>query len=449
MMDRGIAYEAECAVIAAVIAFGPEAYDAAAQHLTKSSFGDSLNSVLWSACEKLILSGQRVDVVVLMDELKNHEIDWAAVVALEQSAIGIRSTAKHAQIVASHAKARALAFAARQVTDIASDESSSVESRVSKSIATLESVIDDRINDEARLIEEYSVEFLDHLEELADGKSAAGRSTGIFKLDEMMSGGFRDGQLVIIAARPSVGKSSFAQQLALTHSGSGIVSAFLGMEMTSKELTNRVVANLGRVSLGSLKTGRLSTDEWPRVTEGVEKLRGLPFYLKDKSAMTLSEVSAEARILVRRHGLKTLVIDYLQLMRGSNDRSDRRTQLEEITRGLKQLAKQLEITIILLSQLNRMVEQRTNPRPMLSDLKECGAIEEDADIVVALWTNNKSEDDSGDTKGCIVLKNRDGQTGEVALHFAGKYQQWTESFDSLDAPKKAAASVSNKYSKEF
>ncbi|MDH0898993.1 DnaB helicase C-terminal domain-containing protein [Comamonas aquatica] len=131
-----------------------------------------------------------------------------------------------------------------------------------------------------------------------------------------------------------------------------------------------------------------------------------------------------------RGNFKTLVVDYLQLMRGPSGKDrDRRVELEEITRGMKQLAKQLGITIFLLSQLNRAVEQRTNPRPVMSDLKECGAIEEDADVILALWTARKG--DGSDLKGCAILKNRDGETGDVALHFEGPYQRWTESTESL------------------
>jgi replicative DNA helicase len=165
--------------------------------------------------------------------------------------------------------------------------------------------------------------------------------------------------------------------------------------------------------------------------------------------MTLAEVASKARKAVRRHGVKALVVDYLQLMKGSGFRAERRVELEEITRGMKQLAKQLGITVFLLSQLNREVEKRANPRPVMSDLKECGAIEEDADVILGLWTHRKGDEGQGDIKGCVVLKNRDGQTGEVALHFSGAYQRWGESTESLAPPIKSAPAKGSKYAEDF
>lgn len=449
MMDANIGYEAECAVIGAVVEHGAEAYDAAVQHVDADSFADVLHQSLWAACERIIVQGGHVGIVDLMDAMKGGaDIDWPHVQGLALGALSPRSVGRHAQIVAAHAKSRALTQAARDVQDIVSYDDDSVEQRVARSVAALEKVVDVRSKQEALPVESFAADFLAHLTDLADGKIVPGRPTHIPTLDKLFSGGLRDGQLVVVAARPSVGKSSFAQQIALTHATGGTVSGFFGMEMTSRELTNRTVANLGHVALGNLKTGQLLPSDWPRVAEGVERLRSLPLYLYDQPAMTLAEVASKARLLVRRYGLKTLVVDYLQLMKGSNDRSDRRVQLEEITRGLKQLAKQLGITIILLSQLNRAVEQRTNPRPMMSDLKECGAIEEDADIVLALWTHSKGEGDAGDVKGCAVLKNRDGATGEVALHFNGPYQQWTESTVSLVAAKSSGGASKSRYSSE-
>lgn len=425
---RHYSANAEGAVIGAVLSYGPAAYDAAG--LQAADFFLPLHRVLWRAAEALVLAGKHVDVVAVLDAVDAAE--WPYVHQLTSAGLaGLRAVPGHAQVVAGHAKARALCAAARDVVGIADDDAAPVEQRVAQSVALLEAVVDDRTQADALPVADFAAAFVDRLQALADGSVRPGRPTQIPTLDRLLSGGLRDGQLVIVAARPSVGKSSFAQQLALTHARDGIPAAFFGMEMSSQELTARAVANLGRVGLSGLKTGRLSDDDWGRVSEGVECLRGLGLYLYDRPAMTLADVAAKARRLVRRFGLKTLAVDYLQLMKGSGGKADRRTELEEVTRGLKQLAKQLGITVVLLSQLNREVEKRSNPRPVMSDLKECGAIEEDADVILALWTHRKGGEGESDVKGCTVLKNRDGQTGELALHFHGPHQFWSESTESL------------------
>lgn len=439
-------HEAECSVLGAVLSAGPDAYDAA--NLTASMFFQPLHQVLWTELEALVLAGKHVDVVALMERMRGAEVNWSYVHALTSSYVSVRAAKGHAKIVRDYAKARALKAAARTVVDLAADESITIEQRVGQAVGALEAVVEEKAERDVLPIGDFAPDFIDRLQAMADGEFIPARATNLPSLDRFLSGGLRDEQLVIVPARPSVGKSSFAQQLALSSARNGVPSAFFGMEMTSRELTNRTVANLGRVGLGGLKTGKLEREEWERVTEGVEALRDLPLYLYDQPAMTLAEVASKARRVVRKHGVKLVVIDYLQLMKGSGARAERRVELEEITRGLKQLAKQLSITVVLLSQLNREVEKRTNPRPQMSDLKECGAIEEDADVILALWTHRKGGEGEADIKGCIVLKNRDGQTGEVALHFEGKYQRWTESTESL-APQKAMSSSGSKFGKEL
>lgn len=434
-------HEAECAVLGAVLMNGPDAFDAA--DLKAEDFYQPLHQTLWTEASKLILAGKHVDVVGLIEAMRGVDVDWSYVHGLTVGFVSTRAVRSHAKIIRDYAKARALKDAARTVTGVVADESITVEQRVSQSVAALESVVDEKSEKDAQPIADFVTDFLDRLQDMADGKITPARATHIPALDRLLNGGFRDGQLVIIAARPSQGKSSLAQHLALSHAKDGHPSSFFGMEMDSKELTNRTVANIGRVPLSGLKNGQLSKEDWGRVPEAIEALRNLPLYLYDQPGMTLAEVASKARKLVRKHGIKTLVVDYLQLMKGSGIRGERRVELEEITRGSKQLAKQLGITVVLLSQLNRDVEKRTNPRPQMSDLKECGAIEEDADIILALWTQ-------GALKGCAVLKNRDGEKGELALHFEGQYQRWSESTEPLHSPEKPQPTGNkNKYADDY
>lgn len=438
--------EAECAVLSAVLTQGADAYDAAASIITADAFCDPLHRSLWQEAEKLIIAGKHVDVVAVMETMRGQDVDWGYVNQVAQSFISVRAVRGHAETMATYAQRRALQAAAFQVSGFAMDADLTIEQRVGASVLALESVLEGRVGTDPRPMQDFAASFIDRLMDRADGKTKPGRATGFPGLDRMMPNGMGDGKLVVIAARPSVGKSSLAQQIAERHASDGHPAAFLGMEMENDEVVDRTVANKGRVPLDAIQTGQLSDDDWSRVSEAVEAIRNLPLYLHDVPGLTLAEVASKARKLARRYGIKTLVVDYLQLMQG-DPKKDRRFQLEEITRGLKRLAKQLGITVVLLSQLNRDVEKRTNPRPQMSDLKECGAIEEDADVIIFLWDHAKGQDGAPSIKGCSLAKNRGGARGEVALHFEGQYQLWNQSTVSLAAPTKTEQQ--GRYTKEF
>ncbi|WP_200844019.1 DnaB-like helicase C-terminal domain-containing protein [Pantoea sp. 18069] len=435
-LGEQITLQAEQSVLGGVVGLGAVAYDLIAGILKAGSFLDRQHQEIWSAAEAAILAGEDVDAIVVMKRLEGR-VEPRYINQIALACGSMHGLKVHAEIVASAAAHRRLAVAARQALGDVDALDLTIEQRLARAVGRFELVLDERVDSDPLPVESFAVEFLDELQDMADGKVELGRETGIPRLNEVLAGGWYDGGLVVLAARPSVGKSSFAQQLALNQARSGWPSAFIGMEMTQKELMRRTVANLGRVPLRGLKTGKLSADEFSRVPEAMEYLRDLPFYLDYCPGATLVQLCAKARKVVRKHGVKFLVVDYLQLMQGSNERQDRRVQLQEITRGLKQLAGQLGITIVLLSQLNRDVEKRTNPRPTLADLKECGAIEEDADIVLALWDHRKGAIDEASIKGLAAIKGRDVGQGEMALHFDGKYQRWSESTESLSNPENA------------
>lgn len=425
--------QAEQSVLGLLIRDGAPAYDMVSGLLSADSFQNALHQVIWSTVEGLVLAGEDVDTIVVMEKL-GRGTDVQYLHELAQSAGSIHGIKRHAKLIADGATFRRLQIAARTALTDTEDFELSVEQRLAKAVGRFEGVIDDRASTDPQPIESFAADFLQELDDLADGKIQLGRETGIPGLDEILAGGWYDGQLVVIAARPSVGKSSFAQQMAEKQAQKGWASAFIGLEMPQKELVRRTVANLGRAPLRGLKTGKLSHEDWDRVADAVAHLRDLPLYLDFCPGATLVEIVTKARKLVRKHGLKFLVVDYLQLMQGTNERQDRRVQLQEITRSLKQLAGQLGITVVLLSQLNRDVEKRSNPRPTLADLKECGAIEEDADVVLALWDHRKGGIDEPSIKGLAAIKGRDTGQSEMALHFDGMYQRWSESTESLSAP---------------
>jgi replicative DNA helicase len=249
-----------------------------------------------------------------------------------------------------------------------------------------------------------------------------GVPTGFVDLDRMTSG-MQAGDLIVLAARPSMGKTALAINIAENVAlKEGLPVAVFSMEMGASQLAIRIVGSIGRIDQGRLRTGKLHDDEWPRLAEAVEKLRTVSLSIDETPGLTPSELRASARRLSRNCGkLGLIVVDYLQLMSGSSggDGDNRATELGEISRGLKMLAKELQCPVIALSQLNRGVEQRTDKRPMMSDLRESGAIEQDADVIMFIYRDDYYNKDSKDpgVAEIIIGKQRNGPTGTVKLTF--------------------------------
>ncbi len=272
-------------------------------------------------------------------------------------------------------------------------------------------------------MESLVVNLLDRVQEMADNPNdITGVPTGFIDLDRMTAG-LQGGDLVVLAARPSMGKTAFAiniaEHVALNE---GLPVAVFSMEMGAAQLAVRIVGSIGRINQGHLRTGKLTDDEWPRLTEAIERLRNVSLHIDETPGLTPSELRANARRLARQCGkLGLIVVDYLQLMSGSSsDGENRATELGEISRGLKMLAKELNCPVIALSQLNRSVEQRTDKRPMMSDLRESGAIEQDADIIMFIYRDEYYTKDACKEPGVaeiIIGKQRNGPTGTVKLAF--------------------------------
>jgi replicative DNA helicase len=267
------------------------------------------------------------------------------------------------------------------------------------------------------------VDLLDRVQEMADNPNdITGVPTGFYDLDRMTAG-LQAGDMVVLAARPSMGKTAFAiniaEHVALNE---GLPVAVFSMEMGAAQLAVRIVGSIGRIDQGHLRTGKLTDEEWPRLTEAIEKLRNISLHIDETAGLTASELRANARRLARQCGkLGLIVVDYLQLMSGSaGDNENRATELGEISRGLKMLAKELGCPVIALSQLNRSVEQRPDKRPMMSDLRESGAIEQDADIIMFIYRDeyyNKETTKEPGVAEIIIAKQRNGPTGTVKLAF--------------------------------
>jgi replicative DNA helicase len=277
-------------------------------------------------------------------------------------------------------------------------------------------------------VKEVLSKVIDRIDTLFEQDSAiTGLSTGFTDFDEQTSG-LQPADLVIVAGRPSMGKTTFAMNLA---ENAAIKSkepvAVFSMEMPADALAMRMLSSLGQIDQHRLRTGKLNDDDWPRLTSAIALLNEAPLFIDDTPALTVTELRARARRLKREHGLSLIVIDYIQLMQGSGKNNENRTtEVSEISRSLKALAKELEVPVIALSQLNRSLEQRTDKRPIMSDLRESGAIEQDADLIVFIYRDEVYNEDSPE-KGkaeIIISKQRNGPIGKVFLTFQGKYTRF-------------------------
>jgi replicative DNA helicase len=273
-------------------------------------------------------------------------------------------------------------------------------------------------------MDQLAVILMDRVNQMADSPNdITGVPSGFVDFDKMTSG-MQAGDLIVLAARPSMGKTALAiniaEHVALNE---GLPVAVFSMEMGASQLAIRIVGSIGRIDQQRLRTGKLNQEEWPRLTEAIEKLRNVSLHIDETPSLTPMELRANARRLARTCGkLGLIVVDYLQLMSGntsSNSGDNRATEIGEISRGLKMLAKELQCPVIALSQLNRSVETRTDKRPMMSDLRESGAIEQDADVIMFIYRDDYYNKDSKEpgVAEIIIGKHRNGPTGTVKLAF--------------------------------
>ena len=271
-------------------------------------------------------------------------------------------------------------------------------------------------------------ERMDHLYQQENKSDVTGVPTGFIDLDEKTAG-LQAGDLIIVAGRPSMGKTAIALNMA-EHVAvdNGLPVAIFSMEMSGAQLTSRILGSISRVDQHKMRTGRLNEEEWGRLSGAMEKLHQAPIYIDETGALNALELRSRARRMWRQSGkLGLVLVDYLQLMSSAKEGENRATEISEISRGLKGLAKELEVPVIALSQLSRAVEQRNDKRPMMSDLRESGAIEQDADLILFIYRDEVYNPTNEASKGkaeIIVAKQRNGPTGPVTLTFLGRHTRF-------------------------
>ncbi|WP_423459952.1 replicative DNA helicase [Ottowia sp. VDI28] len=425
--------EAEAAVLGSLM-LNADAWDMVGDILEPHHFFDRRHSRIFAAITRLVLASKPADVVSVWTDLEHageaEDMTVAFVNELAAVPYSLANARRYAEVVAERALMRGLIEASAEVREIAMEPGLAVADRLDKAQGTLQALAINRSRQVPVHVGDMAAALCDRIQDLHEGRIEPGTRTGIPSIDKRLNGGWRPGKLIILAARPAIGKSSLAMQLCINLAERGQGAAFLSQEMPTADLMDRVGCNVGRILLDNVVTGNLRDCEWPRLTDAVNRMRTLPLYLDDQPALTLADIQAKARALVRQSGIKLLVLDYIQLC-GSRKTADKRHhQIEEISRGLKTLAKQLGITILALSQLGREVEKRPGGKPQLSDLKESGAIEEDADVVIFLSLSHIA-DMGGKVIEADFAKNRQGRVGSVALAFDGGFQSWTDSGEPL------------------
>jgi replicative DNA helicase len=406
------------------------AWDRVGDLLTDSDFYRYEHRLVYSAVGALINGSRPADVITVFEHLqslgKADEVGGLAYLnSLAQYVPSASNIRRYGEIVRERAILRKLVSASDEISTTAfNPKGKPVAQILDEAEQKIFNIGEEgsRMKQGFQSMDSLVVELLDRVEEMSQNPNdITGVPTGFYDFDRMTSG-LQPGDLVVLAARPSMGKTALAINIAEHVAvNEGLPVAVFSMEMGAAQLAIRIVGSIGRIDQGHLRTGKLSDDEWPRLTEAIEKLRSISLHIDETPGLTPSELRANARRLARQCGkLGLIVVDYLQLMSGtSSDGDNRATELGEISRGLKMLAKELQCPVIALSQLNRSVEQRTDKRPMMSDLRESGAIEQDADVIMFIYRDDYYNKDSKEpgVAEVIIGKQRNGPTGTVKLAF--------------------------------
>ncbi len=411
------------------------AWDQVADRVAERDFYRREHQLIFKAVAALAERGQPFDVVTLSEELERYDalteaggLSYLGTLAKDTpSAANIRA---YADIVRERSVMRQLISVGTEIADSGfQPEGRDSQALLDEAEAKVFRIAEQHTRGEGfESIKSLLTKAVDRIETLFQkDEPITGLGSGFTDFDQMTSG-LQPADLIIVAGRPSMGKTTFAMNVAENVAiQSQVPVAVFSMEMPGESLAMRMMSSLGRIDQHRVRTGKLEDDEWPRLTSAVSILAEAPLFIDDTPALSPIELRARARRLKREHGgLGLIVIDYLQLMQAPGQGENRTNEISAISRGLKSLAKELEVPVIALSQLNRSLEQRTNKRPIMSDLRESGAIEQDADLVVFIYRDEVYNEDSQDKGSAeiIIGKQRNGPIGTVRMTFLGQYTKF-------------------------
>jgi replicative DNA helicase len=423
--------EAEQAVLGGLM-LDNRRFDDVSEIITAKDFYRQDHQLIFGAVERLAGDGEPLDVVTLAEFLERagdleDSGGLSYLAELAEKTPGAANIRAYAQIVQERSVLRQLVDASGQIADSAFNPQGRTSSEIlDEAERNVFRIAEGRAKEGSgpKTINPLLADTLGRIEELFEnGEPTTGLTTGFTDLDEWTSG-MQPADLLIVAGRPSMGKTTFAMNVvenALLKSGEPIL--VFSMEMPAEALVMRMLSSLGRIDQTRIRSGRLEEDDWPRLTSAVSLLKDKPLYIDDTPALSPTEMRSRARRIARENGGKIgmIMVDYLQLMRVPGNTEGRTAEISEISRSLKGLAKELSCPVMALSQLNRSLEQRPNKRPVNSDLRESGAIEQDADVIMFVYRDEVYNEDTPD-KGIaeiIIGKQRNGPIGTIRLAFLG------------------------------
>ena len=434
--------EAERSVLGALM-LDPRAWDKASDLVTADDFYTKTNQQIFQAMNTLADRHEPIDALTVLEVLRsssweNDPQKEAYLYELVKDTPSAANVAAYANIVREHAILRQLVSIGSEISERALHPKGEVKELLDAAEREVFNIAEKRQRTSGPVdVGTLLAKATGRMDELyQSGGKLSGLETGFYDLDEMTSG-LQKGDLVIVAGRPSMGKTAFSMNIA-EHAAmtSGKAVLIFSMEMPGESLALRMISSLGRINQHKVRTGKLEDQDWANVTSAIQMLSTKKLFVDDTPALTPTEMRSRARRVARENdGLGLIVIDYLQLMQVSGSSENRTNEISEISRSLKGLAKELEVPVIALSQLNRSLESRTDKRPMMSDLRESGAIEQDADVIAFIYRDEVYHPDSPD-KGkaeVIIGKQRNGPIGRVMLSFLGEFTRFEnfrhESFD--------------------
>src|SRR5215211_1344785 len=435
--------EAESSVLGAMMvaegAIAPVILDV---RLHDEDFYRERHRIVFRAITGLYEQGEPVDALTVSEFIAQHgelaEAGGKESVSELASTVPVPGNARHyAQIVKQNALLRRLLATSQQIQKSVHEREGDPEQLVERAESLLFRVAHEERASDFRRVAEVLGDEIDRLEALSKGdRELTGTPSGFRALDDVL-GGFQPGNLIVLAARPSLGKSALvcniAENVASKH---GKPVAFFSLEMSEAELAHRFIACRSRIPGDKLRKGKVAARDWPRVVRACNELERVPLWLDDSSDLSLLELRAKSRRLAASEGgLGLVIVDYLQLMRPEDTRVNRVEQVGQVSRGLKILARELGVPVIGVSQLSRAPEQRPDKRPMLSDLRESGSIEQDADVVTFIYRASKYDDDADPSEAdLIVAKHRNGPTADVPVVFLEQYPRFVDRAGSGERP---------------
>ena len=448
--------EVEEAVLGALM-LEKDAYTTVCDILKPESFYEPAHQRIYEAIQSLGAAQKPIDMLTVVEQLRLNntleEVGGPVVISeLTSRVLSGANVEFHARIVAQKYLARELISFAAGIEGKAFDESNDVDDLLQEAEGRLFEISQRNVKKDVTQIDPVIGQAIEQIQAAANRTSGlSGLESGYHELDKLTSG-WQNSDLIIIAARPAMGKTAFVLSMALNIAMMNNPVAVFSLEMSNQQLVNRLISNACEIPGEKIKSGHLSDLEWNQLLSRLQRLNGLPLYVDDTSGLSMMELRTKARRLVREHGIRLIIIDYLQLMTAGIKLGSREQEVSTISRSLKQLAKELDIPVIALSQLNRKLEDRGNKdkRPQLSDLRESGAIEQDADIVCFIhrpeyYLKASVDEDGNNIRGkaeFIVAKHRSGSTDTVPMFFRHEYVRFENWDNSADAQNQAYGSIS-------